>query len=429
MGLGNLATGMSLLALGLNHRTAPVTIRERVAFAPERLPAALADLQRLEGVEEAAILSTCNRTELYLSGDIADGEPLIRWLGTYHRLEGNALEPYLYRYPDRNAVRHLFRVACGLDSMVLGEPQILGQLKSAYQDASRAGTLGVLLERLFQHTFAVAKQIRSDTEIGAHPVSVAFAAVGLAHQIFGELSRHTVLLIGAGETMELAARHLHEHGARRMIVANRNVDRARQLAARFGGYAIGLPDLPNHLEEADVVISSTGSQLPILGKGSVERAVKARKHRPVFMVDLAVPRDVEPEVDDLDDVYLYTVDDLREVVRDNMESRREAATQAEEIVDLQVARYMAWLRSLDAVDTIRACRARSEALRQEVLARARRRLAQGKPPEEVLEYLAYTLTNKFLHEPCVSLRRAGAEGHRELIEAARELFRLREDED
>ncbi|WP_455206065.1 glutamyl-tRNA reductase, partial [Kaarinaea lacus] len=307
---------MTILAFGINHKTAPVSIREQVAFEPTQITDALKDLVSHPHVEEAAIVSTCNRTELYCGLDQLDQKVITSWMSQYHHLSESDLVPYIYAHPDQYAVRHALRVASGLDSMVLGEPQILGQMKDAYSAASHAGTLGGLLDRLFQHTFSVAKQVRTDTAIGASPVSVAFAAVSLAKQIFSNFEQHTALLIGAGETIELAARHLHEIGIGRMIIANRTVERAQTLAQEFNAYAISLPQIPAHLAEADIVISSTASPLPILGKGSVESALKARKHRPILMVDIAVPRDIEAEVGDLSDIYLYTVDDLQEIIQE-----------------------------------------------------------------------------------------------------------------
>jgi len=321
-------------------------------------------------------------------------------------------------------VTHLLEVASGLDSMVLGEPQILGQVKAAFQSACAAGTAGKLLGRLFQHTFAVAKQVRSDTAIGGSPVSIAFAAVSLARQIFSDLKDQTALLIGAGETIELAARHLRQQGIGRIIVANRTVERAHGLAAQFDGYAIALTELGTHLPEADIIISSTASPVPVLGKGTVERALKARKHRPIFMVDIAVPRDIEPEVGDLDDVYLYTVDDLQGVVEDGLRSRQAAAEAAREIIDFHASEFLAWLRSLNALDLIQDYRRGAECIRDQVLALARRRLEAGKPAEEVMSFLAHTLTNKLLHAPSARLRQAGREGQAEILEAANTLFDL-----
>jgi len=416
---------MALLALGINHKTAPVEIREKVAFAPEAVPEALRELTRRGTISEGAILSTCNRTELYCGLEQAKVEELVAWLGDFHRLRTADLQPYLYTHPDQAAVRHILRVASGLDSLVLGEPQILGQMKQAFSAANEAGTIGVTLNRLFQHTFQVAKQVRTDTAIGASAVSVAFAAVSLSRQIFSHLERHTALLIGAGETIELVARHLRENGIGRIIVANRTVERAHALATEFGGYAISLPEIPAHLPEADIVIASTASPLPILGKGAVESALKARKRRPMLMVDIAVPRDIEPEVAQLEDVYLYTVDDLQEIIQENLRSRQEAAKQAEEIIDVQVSHFMGWLRSLDSVDVIRALRESADAVRDETVERALRQLQGGKAPEEVVRELARLLTNKLTHNPCTQMRRASYEGRDELLEAARELFNLK----
>jgi glutamyl-tRNA reductase len=415
---------MTLLVLGLNHKTAPVAIRERLTFGPDVLRGALQDIASMSGVHEAAILSTCNRTEVYCAVQDAGPEQVSEWIGDFQGLAHEELGPYLYAHEDAEAVRHLLRVASGLDSMVLGEPQILGQVKSAYQKAIEADTAHKLLSRLFQHSFAVAKQVRTDTAIGHSPVSVAFAAVNLARQIFSDLASQTALLIGAGETMELAARHLHQQGVGRIVVANRTLERAHQLAAQFDGYAIGLTEIATHLAEADIVISSTASPLPVVGKGTVESALKKRKHRPIFMVDIAVPRDIEAEVAELSDIYLYTVDDLEEVIQENLRSRQEAAEQAEEIIELQTTELMGWLRSLDAVDMIQSYRRQAEDLRDQVLGRAQRMLAGGKPPEEVLRFLAHTLTNKLLHTPSTRIRRAGYEGESDLLEAATALFEL-----
>jgi glutamyl-tRNA reductase len=417
-------TPMTILTVGLNHRTAPVEIRERLSFGPDILVGALRSLRAVSGVEESVILSTCNRTEICCALTETGEEQVQAWLAEFHGLDPERLVPYLYVLLDDNAVAHLLRVASGLDSMVLGEPQILGQVKTAFQTARDSGTAGKLLCRLFQHTFTVAKQVRTDTAIGSSPVSVAFAAVSLARQIFSDLNQQTALLIGAGEMVELAARHLHQHGVGRIVVANRTVERAHTLAAQFDGYAIALTELANHLPEADIVISSTASPLPVLGKGTVERALKKRKHRPIFMVDIAVPRDIEPEVGELNDIYLYTVDDLQGVVEEGIRSRREAAEQAEEIVEFHTGEFLGWLRSLDAVNLIQDYRRSAEAVRDEVLATAMRRLHSGKPPEEALSFLARTLTNKLLHNPSARLRRAGRDGEAELLEAANELFEL-----
>jgi glutamyl-tRNA reductase len=420
---------VTLLAFGINHKTAPVAVREKVAFAPDKLEAALRDLLTRTAVNEAAIVSTCNRTELYCNLPDADSADVIAWFRTYHSLSAEELDPYIYTHLDNQAVQHILRVASGLDSLVLGEPQILGQIKDAYHAASQAGTIGQLLNRLFQHTFSVAKEVRTDTAIGSSPVSVAFAAVSLAKQIFSDLSKHTALLIGAGDTIELVARHLNEQGIKHLIVANRTVERAMALAGQFAhSEAIALEDIPSRLPEADIIISSTASPLPILGKGAVESALKSRKHRPMFMVDIAVPRDIEQEVGDLSDVYLYTVDDLHEVIEEGRQSREEAAEQAQEIIENQVEHYMGWLRSLEAVDTIRSYRQQAEQLRDEAIQNARRQLAAGKNPELVVTELARILTQKLLHNPTVQMNRAAFEGRDELLDTVRELFNLKDNE-
>lgn len=418
---------MPLLALGINHKTAPVDLREKVSFSPDALPLALRDLTERPRVSEAAIVSTCNRTEIVCT--VEDGvaaDTVVDWFHHYHQIPREQLEPYVYTHPDQFAVRHLLRVACGLDSMILGEPQILGQLKTAYLTAVEAGTVGTLLGRLFQHTFAVAKQVRTDTAIGSSPVSVAFAAVSLAKQFFTKLSDHTVLLIGAGETIELAARHLRENGIGRIMIANRTVEKAHALAQEFDGFGIGLNELSAHLPEADLVIASTASQLPILGKGTIERAIKARKRKPILMIDIAVPRDIEPEAGELEDVYLYTVDDLHDIIAEGLRSRQEAALQAEEMIDAQVQQFMGWLRSLDAVATIRAYREQAEALRDIELEKAKRMISRGVSPDEALSQLARALTNKLIHHPTAEMRQAGFEGRSEILDAARVLFDLKD---
>lgn len=418
---------MTLYAVGLNHTTAPVSIRERVTFGPDIVVAALRNLCEREGVNEAVILSTCNRTEVYCCVQEDHADSVRHWMAEFHGLVVNDITAYLYCHEGDDAVTHLLSVASGLDSLVLGEPQILGQVKAAFQTATDAGHAGKTLKRLFQHAFNTAKQVRTDTAIGDSPVSVAFAAVSLARQIFSDISQQTALLVGAGETIELAARHLHQHGVGRIVVANRTVSRARDLAEEFGGYAIGLTELPAHLPEADIVIASTASPLPVLGKGTVERALKQRRHRPIFMVDIAVPRDIEPEVGDLRDIYLYTVDDLEEVIQENLQSRQEAAEQAREIIEFQVGEFRAWLGSLDAVDLIQSYRTNAGAIRDEVLEKAQRMLDAGKAPQDVLVFLANTLTNKLLHAPSTQLRMAGSSGQKELLEAANTLFQLGQD--
>ncbi len=415
---------MTLLAVGLNHKTAPVDVRERLTFGPDIIVAALRNAMEKEGLDETVILSTCNRTEIYCAANRHTRNDICRWMSQFHGLDPAVVSPALYSFTDEEAVQHLLGVACGLDSLVLGEPQILGQVKAAYQTASDSGTTGKLLERLFQHTFSAAKQIRTDTAIGSSPVSVAFAAVTLAKQIFSDTSSQTALLIGAGETIELTARHLDRQGIKKIIVANRTLEKAHELASQFDGYAISLTELPTHLPEADIVISSTASPIPILGKGTVESALRQRKHKPVFMVDIAVPRDIEPEIGKLEDIYLYTVDDLQEVIQDNLKSRQEAAEQAKEIITHQTLEFMTWLRSLDAVNLIQVYRTQAQNMRDEVLERARRMLENGKPADEALSFLANTLTNKLLHQPSSQLREASSNGDTRILDAANALFQL-----
>jgi len=419
---------MSIITLGLNHKTAPVEIRERLAFSPESLPHAVKSLSSLENIHEAAILSTCNRTELYCS--VTDQQELTQqaieqvsqWLGQFHGLEPADINDHLYAHKHEASIRHALQVACGLDSLVLGEPQILGQMKQAYAQANEQGTIGSLLGKLFQHAFSVAKQVRTDTAIGSSPVSVAFAAVSLSKQIFGDLDQHTALMIGAGETIELAARHLHGSNIKRMIIANRSVDKGQVLADQFCAEAIALPQIPDYLHEADIVISSTASPLPILGKGAVEKALKKRKHKPMFMCDIAVPRDVEAEVNDLDDVFLYTVDDLQEIIQENIESRQEAAEQAREIIENQVDDFLNWERSLDSVEVIRDIRESAEDISAEILQKALKQLEQGKSAEDALAFMARTLTNKLLHQPSATLRQTGENSRHDLLDFARQLF-------
>ncbi|GAB3370351.1 glutamyl-tRNA reductase [Azotobacter armeniacus] len=419
---------MAFIALGINHKTASVDVRERVAFTPAQLAEALQQLCRHTDSREAAILSTCNRSELYLEQDSPRVDAVLQWLADYHRLTLDELRACAYVHRDESAVRHMMRVASGLDSLVLGEPQILGQMKTAYAVAREAGTVGPLLGRLFQATFSTAKTVRTDTSIGENPVSVAFAAVSLAKQIFSDLQRSQALLIGAGETITLVARHLHEQGVRRIVVANRTQERGRALAEQVDGQAILLADIGQELANSDIIISSTASQLPILGKGAVERALKQRKHKPMFMVDIAVPRDIEPEVGELDDVYLYSVDDLHEVIEENLKSRQGAAQAAEELVAAGADDFMLRLRELAAVDVLKAYRQQAERLRDEELAKAQRLLASGADPLEVIAALARGLTNKLLHAPSVQLKKLSADGRFDALAMVQELFALDEGE-
>jgi glutamyl-tRNA reductase len=414
---------MPLLVIGINHRTAPVEFREKVVFAGEELPEALRELTGIPGVREALIVSTCNRTELYCLAEQND-ERIAPWLASWHELAPHHLERggALYRLQGSDAIKHLFAVACGLDSMVLGEPQILGQLKDAYRAAAEQKATGPYLNRLLQTTFSVAKRVRTHTRIGASAVSVASAAVSLARTVFERFADHTALLVGAGETIALAARHLHANGLKRMIVVNRSIERAQELASEFNGFAIGLDALAAHLPEADIVISSTASPTPVIGAEAVRAAIRARKRKPIFMVDIAVPRDIDPDVAGIEDVYLFTIDDLQNVVNENLESRRAAAREADALLATETARFEQHLKTLEAAPTIRQLREDAEALRAHTLEQARRMLAAGRDPQVVLEFLANTLTNRLMHAPSQRLRDAAERGDAPLLEAARMLF-------
>ena len=415
---------MALLAFGLNHTTAPLEVREKVTFGEDVLSEALTELTGHTDIDEAAILSTCNRTEIYCNLNASDESWPIDWFSGFHGCRKNELHGYLYTHPGPGAVKHVLRVASGLDSMVIGEPQVLGQLKQAYQTAREAGSTGKLLNRLFQHSFKVAKDVRSNTMIGNHPVSVAYAAVRLARQIFGDLSKQTVLLIGAGETIELAAKHLSESGLHKMIVANRTLERAQNLAQQYSAYIITLEEIPRHLDEADIIISSTASPVPLLRRDMIEAALLQRKHRPVFVLDIAVPRDVEPEVGELEDIYLYTVDDLKSIIDDNIKTRREAVRQAEQIIDAEVVQFMDWVNSQDAVATIRALRNQAELVSADVLEAALQKLRLGAAPEDLLQEVARTLTNKLIHPPSARLNSLDAEKKEVMLRAVRDLYNL-----
>ncbi|WDL55310.1 glutamyl-tRNA reductase [Xanthomonas campestris] len=407
---------MTLWVLGLNHQTAPVDLRARAAFAGDALPRALDSLRTLPQVREAALLSTCNRTELYAMAD--DPQTLVAWLD----MHAPGLSGYLYQHRDAEAVRHLFRVATGLDSMVLGEPQILGQVKDAWAVARAHGALGSGLDRLFQQTFSVAKRARTDTRVGANPVSVASTAVRLAQESFARLNESTVLLVGAGETIELAAKHLSEGRVRRLLIANRTLAHAQTLATQHGGVALPLTELDRHLAEADVVFSATAAREPVVTRVQVEQALRTRKRKPMLLFDLAVPRDIEASVAELSDAYLYTVDDLERAVEDNRRSRREAADQAEAIIDLQVARYVETLQANERQAPMKRLRAFGDSTRDELLAKARQQLSNGKPADEVLEQLAHALTNRLLHPPTAALRDAALNNDLDLTSAADRLF-------
>ncbi|OYY95218.1 MAG: glutamyl-tRNA reductase [Hydrogenophilales bacterium 28-61-23] len=422
---------MQLFACGVNHHTAPVAIRERVAFPPDILPRALSDVTGARHgagrlAREAAILSTCNRTEIYCNTQAP--EQVAEWLANFHGLPPREVKPYLYLLPQHEAANHAFRVASGLDSMVLGETQILGQMKQAASSAHDAGTLGLLLNKLFQRTFSVAKEVRSSTEIGSSTVSMSAAAVTLAERIFPSISGQAVLFIGAGEMIDLVATHFAARKPRRLMVVNRTIERARDLANKFGGEAAALTNLPDLLAEFDIVVTSTASPLPIVGLGLVERAIKQRKHRPMFMVDLAVPRDIETEVGELNDVFLYTVDNLGEVVRAGQDSRLSAVTQAEAIIQARVNEFMHWMDTRQAVPVIRSLRDHGERLRRHELEKAHKALLKGDRPEAVLEALSHALTNKFLHDPSHALNQAGESERAELARLVSHLYNLHDNE-
>jgi glutamyl-tRNA reductase len=413
---------MPLYTLGLNHQTAPLDVREQVVFSPEALGHALRDLRARPKVKEAAILSTCNRTEVYIHG--AEPKPVVRWLEDFHGVAEDSLSPYLYTLPQEQAVPHAFRVASGLDSMVLGEPQILGQMKQAVRHAESAGSLGLVLNRLFQRTFAVAKDVRTQTDIGSASISMAAASVKLAERIFPAIADQRLLLIGAGDMIELTATHFAARLPKSIAIANRTLERGKALAERFRAEALTLTELPERLHEFDIIVTCTASTLPILGKGLLERIVKARRHAPIFIVDLGVPCDVEPEAADLDDVFLYTVDDLSNLVKDNLQIRKDAVAQAEEMIATQAVSFLRWLEGRTAVPTISALHGHHDRLRAAELDRARALLANGTPPEHALELLARGLTNKFLHAPTQALNQAGDAERAELVAMFEKIYEI-----
>jgi glutamyl-tRNA reductase len=416
---------MPLYALGLNHVTAPVSVREQVVFQLDTLAGALRDLIARPKVGEAAILSTCNRTEVYFNG--SDAEPVVEWLGEFHRLPASVLMPYVYTLPQDKAVPHAFRVASGLDSMVLGEPQILGQMKQAVKVAEAAGSLGLVLSRLFQRTFAVAKDVRTHTDIGSASISMAAAAVRLAQRIFPSIAEQRVLLIGAGEMIELTATHFAAQRPKSITVANRTLERGEQLASRVRADAITLNELSERLAQFDIIVTSTASSLPILGKGMLERAIKSRRHAPMFIVDLAVPRDVEPEAAELDDVFLYSIDDLANIVKGNLQIRVEAIGEAESMIASHAESFLHWLEGRVVVPTITALHGHHDTLRAAELERAKRLLANGTPPDQVVEQLARGLTHKFLHGPMQALNQAGAAERAELLALFQRVYQLPEE--
>ena len=413
---------MQLFAFGINHESAPLAVREQVVFHAERLVEALRELVDRRPVKEAAIISTCNRTEVYCNTE--EPRAAVEWMAGYHSLKPQQIEPYIYQLPRERAVKHAFRVASGLDSMVLGEPQILGQFKQAVRTAEAAGTLGLLLNKLFQRTFAVAKTVRSETDIGAATVSMASAAVGLAQRIYPSISGQNVLFIGAGEMIDLCATHFAAQHPRTLTFANRTLERAQVLADRFLGRAITLNELPPQLAVHDIVVTSTASTLPIIGKGLVESALRARKHRPMLMYDLAVPRDIESEVAALDDVFLYTVDDLGKIAREGMDVRSNAVAQAEVIIENQVTDFMHWLGNRELVPLIRALRDSAERARRHEMERALRRLAGGEDPKAVVESLSHSLAAKLTHAPTHALTHAREDEREQLAQLLSRLYQI-----
>ena len=433
---------MALVLVGINQNTANIEMREKVAFPPEIVESALAEIYALPPIREVVIVSTCNRTEIYLdfveggseapTGDaLAQNRQLldrqaqvVAWLSKFHNIEASELEQCSYSYASEDVVRHLMKVPCGLDSMVLGEPQILGQIKSAYAVSKDQQVVEQSLGRAFEEAFSIAKQVRTDTAIGENPVSVAYAAVALAERIFSDLSSLSVLLIGAGRTIELVVKHLVDKGVSEIVVANRTLDNALEIANRFDAHGVLLSDIPEQLIKADIVVSSTNSQLPLLGKGAVERALKQRKHKPMLLVDLAVPRDIEAQVSEIADAYLYSIDDISAVIDDGVKSRADAAKQAEFIIERGVEDYRKALRSLNAVNTLRAFRDKADAIREKELERALKMLEKGESAEAVLSSLARSLTQKLVHSPSVQMKKASAAGRDELLELTAELFEL-----
>ena len=421
---------MPLITVGVNHKTAPVAIRERVAFAPEKMINALSSLVADQKANEAVIVSTCNRTELYCSVDNEERiAQIIDWLAEYHGLDKQDLRKYCYSHIEADSVRHVMRVASGLDSLVLGEPQILGQVKSAYAVSQEGTCLGSELESLFQRVFSIAKRVRTDTAIGENPVSIAFAAVSLAQRIFADIRQSTALLIGAGQTIELVARHLKENGVKRLIVANRTLARAEKLATDLQAEAILLGDIGDYLSQADIVISSTASQLPIIGKGMVERATAQRRHAPILLVDIAVPRDIEPEVEEVKDAYLYTVDDLHSVIEENVKARQDAAKAAESIIDEGVELYLRALESRKVSDLIVTFRQAAESIKNQELEKALKSLETGQAPEQVMTKLAHGLMNKLIHAPTRYLRDAGADADQQALNIASSVLGIDEEKD
>lgn len=415
---------MPFFTIGLNHHSAPVALRERVAFTPDKLVDALVEFRDAGNANELVILSTCNRTELYVNTQSLSKQELVQWLANVHKVELNDIIGHVYQHEELSAVEHLMRVASGLDSLILGEPQILGQVKQSFMEAKRAGTINSHFEKLFQTTFAVAKQVRSQTDIGASAVSVAYAAVKLTKQIFSAIDKSHVLLVGAGETIELVAKHLQEANAKSITVANRTLENAQLLARSLNGQAITISQIPAHLAQADVVISSTASALPLIGKGMVESALKSRKHKPMLLLDLAVPRDIESEVSDLDDAYLYTVDDLQDIIEQNIANREQAAAQASELIKEKVHVFDQWFQTSQHIDLIKTYREQSQQLRDGLTEKALQRIASGDDPQTVLQELSYKLSQQMMHGPTKALQTAIQQQHVHSLNLLSDAFNL-----
>jgi glutamyl-tRNA reductase len=413
---------MALLTTGISHHTAPLEIREKIAIVRTDYADRVRELHALDGVEEAVIVSTCNRTEIYSIGPKHGNKQIRQWLQTRGGLSDAEMDAHCYMHERERAVRHLFRVAGGLESLVLGESQIVGQLKESWQLAREAGGVGKVMDRLFQHAFATAKRVRSKTGIGEHPVSVAYTTVMLAKQIFGDLESKTVILVGAGEMIELCGRHLHEKAVSNLIIANRSAERAAKLAEQFGADAVSLADLPGVLHKADILISSTASQQPIIHSKAIKTALKQRRNQPMFLVDIAVPRDIHPSVGRLGNVYLYTIDDLQKVVDDNLSKRSQAAEVASGDVDQSVEEFMRWLNSARAAVYLQKLHKHARMNSEELAAKALRKIEAGKDPEQVITQLANTLAKRILHLPSTRLRQAAEEQDDELLRVANRLF-------
>ncbi len=414
---------MKLFVLGVNHETAPIDIREKVAFSNDQIQDALAQLKQLGAENEYIIISTCNRTEIYCNLKTLSSSQIQNWFCMFFEIAENEIANYLYEHSDLDAIKHIMRVASGLNSQVMGEPQIFGQVKEAYSCSVKTNTIRQKLDYLFQHIFKTVKQIRTDTAIGSSPVSIAFSAVALSEQFFGNLNQQTALLIGAGETIELVARHLTEHGIGKLIIANRTLEKAHKITEQLAGYAINLAEIPEHIHEADMIISSTGASSPIILQEMIKTALKRRRNKPMFMVDIAVPRDIETSISKLNNAYLYSVDDLTEIIKVNQQSRKEAALAAEEIVDTQANNFMAkYQASVKASPLIQEYREQAYQLKDKSINEALNQLEKGEQADEVIKKLANQLTNKLLHTPTTNIRRAGLEGQQHVIDSAQTIL-------